>query len=689
MQKTPFATLLLLCLCLCPWGFAQSLGNAGTIQGTVTDPSGAVIPGAAVTVRNAVTAYTQTVSTGADGTFRLLNIPPGSHRLEITATGFGPFSQTVEIRSAVPVQIKATLTLGQATTTVTVQGAAEAIENIPTDHVDVDQTQLSKLPVSDPAGGLSEAITYSTGGVAADANGFFHPLGDHAQVSFVIDGQPISDQQSKVFSTQLPTSAIQSMEVTTGSPAAEFGDKSSLMAQITTRSGLGAGKVFGNVDATYGKFGTEGGDVALGYGTAKWGNFIALDGLRTGRFLDAPEFTAFHDKGNNQTIFDRFDFQPTGTDVFHLNLFTARNWFQIPNDYDQLGQDQRQRVLTWNIAPGYQHTFSTHTLLTINPYIRKDQLNYYPSRDPFADTPATQNESRQLLNWGVRADIAMATGHHNLKYGVDLKQTRLLENFGFGVTDPAFNSPCIDATGVSVAGHGADQPCAVRGGGISAEYERESERGESVPAGPAALRSDARRAAVQFSRHGQHQPVRVLRAGCDQLGQFRVFARLPAGPVRRADLGDRAATAAGHRLQHQEDGDGAARLRTRARSRRRSTRICCFRTRRERAGWRRTCSGPTAAPMQPGFRNQFNTGFQQAMGKYLMLDADYFWKYTHNAYDFNTLLNTTITFPIAWHNSKLDGVTGRREHHQHARLPGLLDFRTHPRALLSAGRRAG
>ena len=100
-----------------------------------------------------------------------------------------------------------------------------------------------KLPVADPAGGLSQAIVYSTGGVAADGNGFFHPLGDHAQVTFVIDGQPISDQQSKVFSTQLPTSALQSMELITGSPNAEFGDKTSLVAQITTRSGLGSGRV--------------------------------------------------------------------------------------------------------------------------------------------------------------------------------------------------------------------------------------------------------------------------------------------------------------------------------------------------------------------------------------------------------------------------------------------------------------
>ena len=64
-------------------------------------------------------------------------------------------------------------------------------------------------------------------------------------------------------------------------------------------------------------------------------------------------------------------------------------------------------------------------------------------------------------------------------------------------------------------------------------------------------------------------------------------------------------------------------------------------------------------PIRAGRRNQFNTGFQQGIGKFLLVDGEYFWKYTDNAYDFSTLLNTTITFPIAWHNSKLDGVTGR------------------------------
>src|SRR5882724_13553683 len=398
-----------------PAARAQSLGNAGTIEGSVTDQSGASVPGAMVVLRNAVSGYSQSATTATDGSFRLTNIPPNPYHLQITASGFNTSEQDVTVRNAIPVQLKTKLDVSGGTSSVTVEAAgADILENDPSAHIDVDRSLISKLPSSDPGGGLSQAITNTTGGVAADGNGLFHPLGDHAQTSFVIDGQPISDQQSKVFSTQLPTSAIQSMEVTTGTPDAEFGDKSSLVAQITTRSGLGAGRVFGNVGANYGSFGTGGGSIGLGMGNEKFGNFFTLDGLRTGRFLDTPEFTAFHDKGNSQTIFDHFDYQPSGKDALHLNLFTARNWFQIPNSYDQLGQDQHQRVLTWSFAPGYQHTFSAHTLLTINPYVRKDQVNYYASRDPLNDSPASQSQSRQLLNWGVKADVATTHGRHNV-----------------------------------------------------------------------------------------------------------------------------------------------------------------------------------------------------------------------------------------------------------------------------------
>ena len=67
------------------------------------------------------------------------------------------------------------------------------------------------------------------------------------------------------------------------------------------------------------------------------------------------------------------------------------------------------------------------------------------------------------------------------------------------------------------------------------------------------------------------------------------------------------------------------------------------------------CSPGTSGTLDPGFRNEFHAGLQQAFGKRLVVSGEYIWKYTHNAFDFSVLGNTPITFPIDWHNSKIPG----------------------------------
>ncbi len=638
--------------------FAQSAGNAGTIEGTVVDPSSASIPKASITLSNPVTNYRQAVESDANGAFRFTNIPPNSYHLVATAPGFSSFSQDVVIRSSVPVQIKAILPVAAAESSVTVEASGASVETDPSAHVDVDRSAFGRLPETTPGGGLSDAITYSTGAVVADANGAFHPTGDHAQVSYLIDGQLISDQQSKIFSTSLPTSAIQSMELITGSPAAEFGDKTSLVAEVTTRSGLGAGKVFGDAYSSYGSFGTIGAGFGVGFGNTKVGNFLAVDGLRSGRFLDSPEFLPYHDIGNNQTIFDRMDYQPTGKDIIHLNLFAARNWIEIPNDLDQLTQDQRQRVLTWNVAPGYQHTLNSHTLITVNPYVRKDQFNYYPSRDLLNDQPATQSQQRQLMNYGIRADVATTLGHHNIKYGIDLKQTRLLENFGFGITDPSFNSPCIDSAGAPVGESFLTSPAQCSSFGFQQNVS--SNPAAVAPFAPGLLPFDLTRGGRLFAFHatanvnqyaGYLQDSINIRNWNINIGfrqdQYNGLVS-KSGPqprlglaynVKRTGTVVRAAYSRTFETPFNEN--------------------LLLSSATGVGGLASNVFGSTAVAISPGFRNEFNTGFEQSVGKYLLVDADYFWKFTHNAFDFSTLLNTTITFPIAWHNSKNDGFTCR------------------------------
>src|SRR5262245_51944851 len=87
------------------FGFGQSLGNAGTITGTVTDPSNAAIVSAAVEIRNQLSGHTQKTKTSADGSFRFQNVPPNPYHLTIQAPGFTSFERDVEIRSAVPVNM--------------------------------------------------------------------------------------------------------------------------------------------------------------------------------------------------------------------------------------------------------------------------------------------------------------------------------------------------------------------------------------------------------------------------------------------------------------------------------------------------------------------------------------------------------------------------------------------------------
>src|SRR5213076_516970 len=251
----------------------------------------------------------------------------------------------INIRTSVPIPLTIPLAVSTATETVTItSNAGDALENVSTTHTDVDQTLIERLPVRSPASGLSDIVTLAAPGVVADSNGFFHPLGDHAQTSYSIDNQPISDQQSKTFSTQLPPTAVQSLEVITGATPAEYGDKTSLVVNAITKSGLNQRKPTGGFSTTYGTFGTISQDASLGYGSPRLGNFITFNFERSGRFLDAPEFAVLHDRGTSGNIFDRIDYSPNSKDTFHLNLFLARNRFQTPNQFDQqaLGQDQRQ-----------------------------------------------------------------------------------------------------------------------------------------------------------------------------------------------------------------------------------------------------------------------------------------------------------------------------------------------------------
>src|SRR5437868_4245648 len=101
----------------------------GSVTGTVTDQSGAVVPGAQVTVTNEATGLKRQAASDASGFYRVLDLPQGSYSVEVTAGGFKPLK--VMGISVVIGQVHAQdlqLQVGTATQEVTVQGAAEVLQ---------------------------------------------------------------------------------------------------------------------------------------------------------------------------------------------------------------------------------------------------------------------------------------------------------------------------------------------------------------------------------------------------------------------------------------------------------------------------------------------------------------------------------------------------------------------------------
>jgi len=660
--------------------WAQSAGSAGTLSGVVSDSTGAVLPGAVVNLINPVSGYNRSNTTDSAGHYLFTNIPLNPYHVMVTGSGFSSVARDVDIRSTVPVVLNESLKVGTSSTVVEVE-ASDLLESSSVFHTDLDRALFQKLPLETPSSTLSSLVTLSSPGVAADSNGLFHGLGDHASNSFSLDGQPITDQQSKVFSNQIPSNSIQSIEVISGAPPAEYGDKTALIINVTTRSGQGVTKPTGSVTASYGTFGTSTTSFDLAHGGPKGGNFIEVDGLNTGRFLDPAEFSVFHAKGNEQNIFDRIDRQFSANSSAHLNLTYSRSWFQTPNAYDNLqvqnvtsggsganpvftdvgNTDQRNKIETFNIAPTFTHIFGANAVFNFSPYVRRDQYNYYPSKNLLADLSPLGTESiaqqRQLTNAGVHTDLSYVKGHNTIKMGAVYSHTFLREHDQLGIVDSTFNAPCVDASGAAQSGFSDPGQCAAAGlvsndPGLGGTFD------------PDLLPFDLTRGGGLFSYFG-HADIKELALYVqDQIKagnwNFNVGIRgdlynglstarqaeprlgaaysiKKTGTVLRASYARTLETPFNENLVISSQGCGNAILNPLL-----------------------ACQGGDAI-VQPGFKNEFHAGLQQAFGKNLVVSGDYIWKYTHNAFDFSVVGNTPITFPIDWHNSKIPGFALRAD----------------------------
>jgi hypothetical protein len=266
-------------------------------------------------------------------------------------------------------------------------------------------------------------------------------------------------------------------------------------------------------------------------------------------------------------------------------------------------------------------------------------------------------QNRSLTNAGVHTDISYVKGLNNIKIGANYSQTFLRENDTLAIVNSTFNSPCVDVNNVSQPGFTDSSQCAAAG-----FISNDPSIGGSF--NPVLLPFDLTRGGGQFNFIGHTDVKELALYAQDQIKAGNWLFNLGI----RGDLynGLTIARQAEPRLGVSysiKPTNTVLRLsyaRTLESPFNENLVLSSQGCLNEVLNPLLACSDATGN-LQPGFKNEFHAGFQQAVGKNFVVSGDYIWKYTHNAFDFSVLGNTPITFPIDWHNSKIPGFALRAD----------------------------
>lgn len=431
----PWAGLVLSLLVAAPVG-AQTVAS---VSGVVTDALGGVMPGVTVHVVRALSGLDRVAITGAEGQFEIGNLPLDEYEIRAAIDGFEPYRAALSLQTSVPTMHDITLAVAARSTVVRVVPDAPLVDPTRTGtRADVTFGGIERLPAPVGSRGIESALT-SLPGFAQNANGAIHPRGAHNQMTYVVDGLPISDQLTGAFANALDGGLVQAAQLWTGNIPAEFGGKVSGVVVITSQSGAGMGRpLSGEVTLAGGGFNTWQGSAQAGGEAGRVGYFASATTMRTERFLDQVSRNNLHNDGAFARGFARADIRLGDGQWLRLHGMGGRSAFELAHlrSQDANGQDQRQRLADAAGWVAYHAPVGTVSTLEAVAGYRGTMARLLPSA---GDTPVTAHQHRTLGTTTATVRGTRLFGRNHLRAGVDIMRFQVRESFGMAITSPAFN----------------------------------------------------------------------------------------------------------------------------------------------------------------------------------------------------------------------------------------------------------
>jgi len=425
----------------CVWFFALPAAaqrDRGELQIEVHDPQGATLTASGELISEG-NQFHLNFTVGDDGRYAAQDLAFGVYRVSVSHSGFVPTVQLVEIRSMVPEHLSLTLGLKPVETQLQVSETDTLVDPSRTSAVYTIGSQTIGEQLSPQAGrGVFDVVDAQPGWLQ-EANGVLHPRGSEYDVQFVVDGLPMTENRSPGFAPPIESSDVESMRVMTAGFPAEYGRKLGGVVEVTSPKNNPAG-LHGEFEAEGGSFSTASGSGALFY--SRGGNRFSItgDGFHSGRYLDPPVLQNYTNIGNAGGYSSSYERDFSNGDRLFVTFAQHAVRYQLPNEFvqQQVGQRQDSEQKETSGQVHYTHAFSADILLSAAGSVR-DASAFLNSNAQ--STPVIVSQNRGYREGYVRADLAGHHGRHEWKFGVDGIFSPVNENLQYQITDPSQFDP--------------------------------------------------------------------------------------------------------------------------------------------------------------------------------------------------------------------------------------------------------
>ena len=436
---------------------APSLARAtvfATVHGVVHDPQHRPIPNAQIALKATGSEFILRTVSGSNGEFQLAQVPIGLYRLEVSAAGFGEFTQPLSVSSATNPVLHIPLSVAASSESVVVNGSdgAAALSQSVTPTTLITRADIDETPGATRTLGMEMITNYVPGSYMS--HDMLHIRGGH-QTSWLIDG--ISIPNTKIASNvgpQIDPKDIDEVETQRGSYQADVGDRTYGVFNVLPRNGFESNRE-AELLVSAGNLYSGEAQLSLGDHTSRTAWYASVTGSRSNYGLETPVPGIYHDATNSQSAFGSLLRNQTSRDQLRLDAQFRNDFFQIPYDpnpndweqqsnyYNSIGLRDTQRERDSFVIFNWVRTLSPKATFEAAPFYHFNQANY---DSPATDLPVATTWHQTSNYAGMQAGLNAGIGPNNFSAGLYSFFQHESDLFGLNINDQIFSSSSVPVT---------------------------------------------------------------------------------------------------------------------------------------------------------------------------------------------------------------------------------------------------